>query len=182
MMQAEPEAVQHAQQSSPSPFKQQVQKAIEHVAKLRAKNQRGPLAELRKLSPARNRIPPAVFWDVVEECQIRPQGEDLWLTMLPLMVRHPHTPQVKLGQALAGANVSASRVERWLRLDRAAAWREARRLLSHLKGEGFDWTRFAPLLRGWDHPVYGERRRRDFAGEFFLSDAYLKRKPQGDDA
>lgn len=182
MTQVESKAVQRMQPDSRLHFRQQVRRAVAHIAALQARKQRGPTAKLRKLRPTQDQVPPQVFWEVVEECEIRSCDEDLWLTMLPLMVRHPHTPGVKLGDALASAQVSAARVERWLRLDRAAAWRETRRLLSRLGDGGFNWTRFAPLLRDWAHPEYGKLRRRAFAREFFLSDTHLAPRSRGDDA
>lgn len=158
--------------SQPRSFRDQVLGIAGYVGALR----RGPRAVLRRLDAGDETIPPQVFWDVVERYNIRESDESFWLAVLPLMVRHEHRFDRTPGRALAAASVSAARVERWLRLDAAAAARrEAGRLLSHLKGEGFDWTRFALLLRFWT-----EDERRRFARDFFLSPEYRQRQTKGE--
>ncbi len=174
------EAVQHTRapdpQSEPTSFRDQVLGVASYVAALRRANRRGPLAVMRRLKTGPHQIPPQVFWDITEKFQIRGrENEDFWLAVLPLMVRYPHGFDRTPGRALAAARVCAARVERWLRLDAAAARREAGRLLSHLKGEGLDWIKLAYLLRDWS-----DEQRRGFARDFFLSPEYRQRQTKGD--
>jgi CRISPR type I-E-associated protein CasB/Cse2 len=157
--------------SQPRSFRDQVLGIAGYVGALR----RGPRAVLRRLDADDETIPPQEFWNVVERYGIRGSDERFWLAVLPLMVRYPHRFDRTLGRALAAAGVSASRVERWLRLDSAAARREAGRLLSHLKGEGLDWIKLAYLLRDWS-----DEQRRGFARDFFLSPEYRQRQTKGD--
>jgi hypothetical protein len=131
---------------------------------------RGPRAVLRRLSASEERIPPQVFWDIAERYQIQERDEPFWLVVIALIVKHPHEPGLAPGIALARAGVSAARLERWLRLDRPAALRDADRLLSHLGDGGLDWTRFGPLLRFWT-----EDARRELARHFFRSPEYRQR-------
>jgi len=146
---------------------------------------RGPRAELRRLSTDPARIPPQVFWSLVDRYEIGRDEEEFWLRVIPLMVLHPHDPKTAPGVALARAGVSPARIERWLRLDRESARREAGRLLSHLGDAGLDWAGqrsgwkvgLGPLMHDWT-----ESQRRDFARQFFLSPEYRKRKTTGDDA
>lgn len=137
-----------------------------HVANLR----RGPRAVLRRLRGHAGSAPPAEFWRVVDKYELRRADEDFWLAVLPLLVECPHawTPP---GQALARSGVSQTRVERWLRLDRERAWREANRLLARVDG-GLDWTDFGQLLFDWGD----EDRQRSFARQFFLSPALRERE------
>lgn len=130
---------------------------------------RGERAELRRLERGADRVPPEVFWRVVDRYAIPPADEEFWLAVLPLLVRHPHAPKHRPGRILARAGVSAARIERWLRLDRVAALREAGRLLSQVD-DPIDWTWFSRLLYHWT-----EKLRRAFARDFFLSDAYRAR-------
>ncbi|HET8656967.1 MAG TPA: type I-E CRISPR-associated protein Cse2/CasB [Longimicrobiaceae bacterium] len=153
-------------------FRDQVLGISGYVGALR----RGPRAELRRVEADPDHIPPQVFWDIVERYGIRERDESFWLSILPLMVRYPHRFDLSPGRALAAAGVSPARIERWLRLDRDGARRQAGRLLSHLKDGGLDWIRFAYLLRGWS-----DEQRRGFARDFFLSPEYRKRQA-GDDA
>lgn len=164
--------------SQPRSFRDQVLGIAGYVGALR----RGPRAVLRRLDADDETIPPQDFWNVAERYGIRDRDESFWLAVLPLMVKHPHRfdlppnhPKSAPGRALAAAGVSASRVERWLRLDSAAARREAGRLLSHLKGEGLDWIKLAYLLRDWS-----DEQRRGFARDFFLSPEYRQRQTKGD--
>jgi CRISPR type I-E-associated protein CasB/Cse2 len=157
--------------SQPRGFRHQVLGIAGYVGALR----RGPRAVLRRLDAGDGTIPPQDFWNVVERYGIAERDERLWLAVLPLMVRYPHRFDRSPGRALAAAGVSASRVERWLRLDSAAARREAGRLLSHLKGEGLDWIKLAYLLRDWS-----DEQRRGFARDFFLSPEYRQRQTKGD--
>jgi hypothetical protein len=146
---------------------------------------RGPRAELRRLTADGAFIPPQAFWNLVDRYAISQRDEDFWLHIVPLMVEHPHDSSTAPGVALARAGVSASRIERFLRLDRDGAWAEAGRLLSHLGEAGLDWAGtlstwrvgFGPLLHGWM-----PEQRRHFARQFFLSPEYRKRKATGDDA
>lgn len=131
---------------------------------------RGPRAVLRRLSASEEKIPPQVFWDIAERYQIHERDEPFWLQVIPLMVKHPHEPGLAPGVALARAGVSAPRLERWLRLDRDDALRDAARLISHLGDGGFDWARFGTLLRFWT-----EDARRDLARQFFRSPEYRQR-------
>lgn len=123
----------------------------------------GPRAELRRLSPDSAAVPPKVFWDIVDRYRIRESDETYWISVIPLMVRHPHVPTAP-GRALARAKVSAARVERWLRLDRDGARRSAGRVLSQLKQGGLDWVQFGDLLRDWS-----DDGRRRLARQFFRS-------------
>jgi len=111
--------------------------------------------------------PPDEFWQIVARYEISPRDEEFWLAILPSMVECPHA-FVAPGDAVARAGVAKARVERWLRLDQARAWREANRLLARLDA-GLDWTRFGPLLYRWS-----EEDRRTFARQFFLSPALRK--------
>ena len=156
-------------------FDRQVRGAAGYVAALRRADRRGPLATLRRLRDSGDRVPPQVFWDVVERYQIRERDEEFWLAVLPLMVEHPHEAGLPAGRALARADLSAARLERWLRMDVDAARREVARLLSRLKGAGFDWIGFAYLLRHWN-----DEHRRGFARDFFLSPEYRQRATAGE--
>lgn len=149
-----------------SPFTRQLVGVAGYVEALK----RGPRAMLRRLGANPDHIPPQVFWDIVDRYGIARHEEDFWLAVVPLMVQHPHQFGNPPGRALAGAGVSAARVERWLRLDRAAAFDAASRLLSHLGDGGLDWTRLGPLLRYWN-----DDQRRGFARDFFLSPGYRQR-------
>lgn len=123
---------------------------------------RGDRAELRRLRQDSARIPPEVFWRIVDKYEIPPKDEPFWKSVLPLMVKYPHTPGARPGHVLEEARASTARIERWLRLDQAAALREADRLLSLLKG-GVDWVALGHLLYIWD-----EHNRNRFARDFFL--------------
>lgn len=129
---------------------------------LRHSGQRGPLAELRRLSS--REIPGDAFWAMVERFDIARGDEAFWLGVLPLMVRHPHQPGARPGKILEAAGISKSRFERWLRLDRAGARREAGRLLSNLKDDGLDWVALGHALHRWND---GDRYR--LARDFFLA-------------
>lgn len=133
------------------------------IARLLEKLSRGEPADLRRLRLQFNRVPPEVFWRIVEQFGIHPGDEPFWKTVLPLMVKYPHTPGERPGHVLEKAGVSPARVERWLRLDREAAWREADRLLS-VADAGIDWVSFAYLLYYWD-----EKHRNEFARDFFVT-------------
>jgi CRISPR type I-E-associated protein CasB/Cse2 len=146
-------------------LEEQFLKASGYVQRVR----RGPRAVLRRLDAGPDRVPPQVFWDVVEHCRIRPREEEFWLAVLPLLVRHPHRFDLSPGRALAHAGVSAARVERWLRLSREDAIRAAGRLLTRVEN-GMDWTRLGPLLRFWT-----EDARRELARDFFLSPEHRAR-------
>lgn len=135
---------------------------------------RGPRAVLRRLADRPGPIPPQEFWDVAERYRITPPDEVFWLRVIPLMVRYPHI-EVRPGLALARSGVSGARMERWLRLDGAAALAGAGRLLSHLKDGGIDWRRFGRLLYDWEHADRGPRLRRELAREFFLSPEFRAR-------
>lgn len=152
-------------------FREQVRGIAGYVGSLG----RGQRAHLRRLSADPGHIPRPAFWDVVERYQIGERDEPFWLAVLPLMVRHPHRSDLSPARALAAAGVSPARAERWLRLDREGAWREAARLLSHLKDGGLDWTRLAPLLRDWS-----DEQRRGFARDYFLSPEYRQRQTAGE--
>ncbi len=143
-----------------------------HLDRLRAGRQRGPLAELRRLQVIRNgtdaarpsELPGETFWALVQRFDIAPGEEDFWLSVLPLMVRHPHQRGARPGRALEAAGVSKARFERWLRLDREGARREAARLLSKLKDQGLDWVVLGHALHRWnDEDRYG------LARDFFLA-------------
>ena len=131
---------------------------------------RGPRAVLRRMCFHADEPPPDVFWRVVDKYELAPASEPFWLAVLPLMVTCPHA-RTKPGEALAQAGVSKTRVERWLRLDRERAWREASRLLARVDG-GLDWTEFGQLLFHWGD----EGRQRAFARQFFLSPALRERE------
>lgn len=124
---------------------------------------RGDKAELRRLRQDSARIPPEVFWRIVGQYEIRPNDESFWQSILPLMVKYPHTHGARPGHMLEAAGVSAARVERWLRLDVEGARREADRLLSKLKA-GVDWVQLGYLLYFWD-----ETHRNQLARDFFLT-------------
>lgn len=132
------------------------------LERLRKTSQRGPLAELRRLHP--QQVPGATFWTLVDRHHV-PRGEEsFWLSVLPLMVRQPHQHGMKPGVALEAAGISKARFERWLRLDRDGARREARRLLSKLKDQGLDWVQLGNALYRWND---GDRYR--LARDFFIA-------------
>jgi CRISPR type I-E-associated protein CasB/Cse2 len=152
------------------PLERQLLGVAGYVANLR----RGPRAVLRRLSTDPSAVPPQEFWDVVERYGILQRDENLWLRLIPLMVRHPHA-EVRPGASLARAGVSAARIERWLRQDADGALAEAGRLLSHLGDGGLNWPRLGRLLHDWDRPGHGPRLRRDLARDFFLSPEFRAR-------
>jgi len=124
---------------------------------------RGDKAELRRLRQDSGRIPPEVFWRIVARYGIHESDELFWQSILPLMVKYPHTPGAKPGRRLDEAGVSPARVERWLRLDGRAALREADRFLSKLEA-GVDWVQLGYLLYYWD-----DQRRRQLARDFYMT-------------
>src|SRR5690554_405432 len=123
---------------------------------------RGDRAELRRMG-TRGRLPPEVYWRLASKHEMLDRNYTFWSKVVPLMVRYPHSRGVRPGRALAQADVSPGRVERWLRLDREGALREAGRLLSKLK-EGIDWGQLAWLLSSWD-----DASRLRFAKDFYLA-------------
>lgn len=167
----EPENSNRRTTSRSDSFSNQVLGISGYVGALR----RGPRAMLRRVDSDVDHIPPRVFWDLVERYDIQERDEPFWLAIVPLVVQHPHRADLSPGRALAAAGVSAARIERWLRLDATGARREASRLLSHLKGEGLNWIKFAFLLRDWN-----DEQRRGFARDFFLSPEYRKRQAGAD--
>lgn len=134
-----------------------------YLDELRRANRRGDLAMLRRLGREQGGVPPEVFWRIVDRYEITPGEEAFWLAVLPLMVKYPHRPGAHPGAALSRAGVKSARLERWLRLDRPGALREASRLLSKVDGP-LDWVALAHLLRSWS-----EDGRRRLARDFFLS-------------
>lgn len=124
---------------------------------------RGDKAELRRLRQESGRIPPEVFWRIVARYEIHESDEPFWQSVLPLMVKYPHTPGAKPGRMLDEVRVSPARVERWLRLDHGAALREADRLLSKLKA-GVDWVQLGYLLYFWD-----DDRRKQLARDYYVT-------------
>jgi CRISPR type I-E-associated protein CasB/Cse2 len=140
---------------------------IAGIARAIEKLSRGERAELSRLRQDSMRIPPEVFWRLVDQFEIHQLDEPFWMSVLPLMVTYPHTPGERPGHVLESAGVSAARVERWLRLDKQGAWREADRLLSATKAKavaGVDWVSFGHLLYRWD-----EKHRNNFARDFFVT-------------
>lgn len=119
---------------------------------------RGDRAELRRMQP--DGIPPEIYWRLTEGLGYE---DELWMTVLPLMVQHPHQPGRRPGRVLARNGVKAARVMRWLRRDRRSAWDEARRFLGPARQVPLDWSRFGTLLGRWDDP----HRRRRFARDYF---------------
>ncbi|MCU0623518.1 MAG: type I-E CRISPR-associated protein Cse2/CasB [Gemmatimonadaceae bacterium] len=110
--------------------------------------------------------PPEAFWALMDAARVGGgERERFWETLVPLMVTNPHMRGIRAGRALKHAGVSASRVERWLRLGAPEARRELRKLLRRIGG--VDWVRLGRLLWRWDHPD-GDALRRDFARDFFL--------------
>jgi hypothetical protein len=131
---------------------------------------------LRRLGNRRGRIPPEVFWRIIDRYDIQLPTEPFWQAILPSMVVHPHVRGMRPGRALADAGVSATRVERWLRFSLVRAQEEAPRLLSQIKS-GIDWVSFGHLLRSWK-----EEARREFARDYFLGVARkIEPREQGDD-
>lgn len=128
---------------------------------------RGDRAELRRMRP--DGIPPEVYWRLTDDLD---RNDPLWMTVLPLMVRHPHERGARPGRVLARNGIKAARAERWLRRDQESAWEEAGRLLGPAKGAPLDWSRFGTLLAGWNDPA----RRRSFAREYFSEIHKIERK------
>lgn len=126
---------------------------------------RGDRAVLRRML-ADATLPPEPFWALVAKYDIHEKEEEFWRVAMPLMVLHPHRPGISAGRALAAARTTGPRVERWLRLDRERARQEANRLLARIDG-GFDWVRFARLLRSWSRAS-----KLTFARDFYLSNEY----------
>ena len=122
---------------------------------------RGERAELRRMR--QGVMPPEPYWRLVSRFEIQPRDELFWIDVVPLMVVHPHERARSLGRALAASRASPARIERWLRLDRLRARREAHRLFAHLD-EGFDWVGGVWLLHRWD-----DARRRRFARDYYLA-------------
>jgi CRISPR type I-E-associated protein CasB/Cse2 len=142
-----------------------------YLDRLQGMQQRGPLAELRRLQPMGecgetrpSDLPGETFWALVQRFDI-PRGEEpFWLALLPVMVRHRHQRGTKPGRAMEAVGISKARFERWLRLPRESAWREAPRLLSKLKDHGLDWVEFGHALHRWN-----EEDRYRLARDFFLA-------------
>lgn len=130
---------------------------------------RGERAELRRMRAAAV-FPPEPFWTLVERFAIPPAAEPFWMDVVPHMIDRPHDPRRRPGQALAEAQLSGARLERWLRLEAEQARKEAGRILSRLDG-GLNWVTFAGLL--W---VWTPQERRGLARDFFLSPAYRQRE------
>lgn len=136
--------------------------AIAMIDGWRGRSDRGSLAELRRLRD--DEVPPEAFWSLVAATQSPVSQELFWRAILPLMVLVPHRPGVFLGEALQQAGVSAARVERWLRLDRGPALKEARKLLRRL--EAVDWLRLGASLHRWDDPARTEIARHFFRAQY----------------
>jgi hypothetical protein len=151
-----------------------------HLDRLRANGQRGPLAELRRLQPQSERtdaarpseLPGETFWALVQRFDIAPGEEEFWLAVLPLMVRYPHQSRARPGRVLEAAGISKARFERWLRLDRGGARREASRLLSKLKDQKLDWVELGYALHRWS-----DEDRYELARGFFLARERRDRTP-----
>ncbi len=124
---------------------------------------RGDRAELRRMTE--DSVPPEVYWRLTESLDPVPSAyeDPFWITVMALMAHHPHEHGTRPGRALAKAGISPARVTRWLRRDRAGAWREASRLLSPLGAGGLDWAHFGSLLKRWDDELV----RRRFARNYF---------------
>lgn len=133
---------------------------------------RGERAELRRMA-LNDHVPPEVYWRLADSHPMLKDNIDFWREIVPLMVRHPHKPGARPGGELARFRVSPARVERWLRLDRNGATREAGRLLSKLES-GIDWVQLVQLLRTWD-----SAGRLRLARDFYLSP---ENKPKADSA
>ena len=130
---------------------------------------RGERAELRRMR-AGAAFPPEPFWTLVERFGIPPAAEPFWMDVVPHMIDQPHDPRRRPGRALAEAQLSGARLERWLRLEPERARKEAGRLLVRLEG-GLNWVTFAGLLWFWT-----PQDRRGLARDFFLSPAYRERE------
>lgn len=121
---------------------------------------RGERAMLRRLNAAS--VPPSTYWRIADRFELAQHEDSFWLSLVPMMVDHPHGA-LSPGAALAGSGVSGVRLERWLRLDKLRAQREARRLFGRCE-QALDWARLALLLWEWS-----EAERRRVARDFFLS-------------
>lgn len=133
---------------------------------------RGERAELRRMRP--DAIPPEVYWRLTDRLQPTPHPADepFWLTVLPLMTRHPHRKGQRPGRVMAEEGVSPARVLRWLRRDRDSAWSEARRVLSCLGDRGIDWSVMGSLMARWQDTDL----RRGFARDFFSARRRIERQ------
>lgn len=114
-------------------------------------------------------IPPEVYWRLTDPLS---RYDELWMTVLPLMVAHPHEGGDRPGRVLARNGIKPARTERWLRRGRESAWEEASRFLGPARGVALDWSRFGTLLANWDDV---ERRRR-FARDFFSEIHKIERR------
>ena len=141
------------------------------IAAYVARLPRGDQAQLRRLGASPGRVPPEVFWRIVQRYEIPASDESFWTSVLPLMVIHQHKAPLRPGVSLRHAGVTAQRVEKFLRLDRDAARIEARRLFSKVKS-GMNWVSLGSLLFFWT-----EKSRLQFAREFFLASA-VKKSPE----
>ena len=130
---------------------------------------RGPRAVVRRLNADSGAVPPEEFWRIVERYGINPPEEEFWMRVIPLMVDYPNQPGLAPGLALARSGVSSARLEKWLRLERDDALREAGRLMARIES-GFDWVHLGKLLRFWS-----DGSRRALARQFFLSPEYRAR-------
>jgi len=134
----------------------------------------GEQAELRRRGAS---APPPCFWQIVERYDIAPAEEAAWAEIVRLMVSVPHNGGARPGIVLNKAGVSSARVERWLRMDRNAALREASRLLTQVKGQELDWQRMGGLLLYW-----GDADRRSFARDYFVNAAREAENPVGSES
>lgn len=139
--------------------------AAGYVENLKRSGNRGRLAELRRLS--RSGVPGDTFWTLVQRFGLQQRDQEFWLAVIPLIVRHPHSRDRRPGRVLEASGLSKARFERWLRLDRDRAIREAGRILSHLRDETIDWVALGHALYRWN-----EGDRYGLARDFFTARAH----------
>lgn len=138
---------------------------FEDVARYVADLSRGERAQLRRLTPDPEVIPPAVFWRLADRCGISPRYEEAWLAILPLMNLRGHASGRSLGEALATWGVSEMRVRRWLEMPLEKMRTEARRVFTQVK-EPVDWSELGPLL------FWGDAwRRKKVARDYFRAES-----------
>jgi CRISPR type I-E-associated protein CasB/Cse2 len=145
----------------------------------------GSLAALRRLRP--EAPDGAAFWWEVANCAPKAFEDDRAAQALAAVVQgmaiaHPfHRPlsgRVRLGEALAEAEVSETRLLRLLQLPRSELPAELRRLARLMASKGdagrFDWSDAFALLFWWKGET-GERERRAIARDYYRKQYNLHR-------
>lgn len=153
-------AVKARSEDAPAPLSERCVRAAIRIAKMAERAERREMAELRRLGRPGHAVPSATAWKFIDRYALESE-QDAWLVMLPLMTRVQHV-RGSLGRAIYDAGISALRLERWLRRDRAGALREARLLLRRMESTGVPWNQTGELLHEWS-----DGKRKLIARDFF---------------